>query len=136
MPDNLEDYPLKYFSVLEQYPVGLDLYANVRSVHSRPFLNRGAKNMDLVIMREAAEGFYPGRNMDAGGPSEFMPAPDMALSIRKISAFASSRIARRAFELAAQLKLSGSGDAVRLPGCRPLAAGNSVRAGPQAILPL
>ena len=57
------------------------------------------KSMDLVIMREATEGFYPDRNM-ARGWGEVMPSPDMALSIRKITRHCSDRIARRAFELA------------------------------------
>jgi 3-isopropylmalate dehydrogenase len=55
--------------------------------------------MDLVIMREATEGFYPDRNMTRGW-GEVMPTPDMALSTRKITRFCSERIARRAFELA------------------------------------
>lgn len=84
------------------FRTGLDLYANVRPARSRPFLDRGVKNMDLVIMREATEGFYPDRNMWKGGPAEFMPSSDMALSIRKITAHCSERIARRAFELAMQ----------------------------------
>ncbi|MGH6816536.1 MAG: isocitrate/isopropylmalate dehydrogenase family protein [Hyphomicrobiaceae bacterium] len=83
------------------FRVGLDLYANVRPCRSRPFLDRGVKNMDLVIMREATEGFYSDRNMFAGS-GEFMPTPDVALSLRKITAHASERIARRAFELAAK----------------------------------
>ena len=53
-------------------------------------------------MREATEGFYRDRNMWKGGPGEFMPSPDMALSIRKITVHGSERIARRAFELAIQ----------------------------------
>jgi 3-isopropylmalate dehydrogenase len=57
------------------------------------------KRMDLVIMREATEGFYPDRNM-ARGWGEVMPSPDMALSTRKITRHCSERIARRAFELA------------------------------------
>lgn len=57
------------------------------------------KRMDLVIMREATEGFYPDRNM-AQGWGEMMPSPDMALSVRKITRHASVRIARRAFEWA------------------------------------
>jgi len=56
--------------------------------------------MDLVIVRENTEGFYADRNMHRG-TGELMPTPDLALSIRKISAFASSRIAHAAFELAA-----------------------------------
>jgi 3-isopropylmalate dehydrogenase len=54
--------------------------------------------MDLVIMRECTEGFYPDRNMHQGA-GEFMPVPGVALSVRKITAHACERIARRAFEL-------------------------------------
>ncbi|SFV00609.1 isocitrate/isopropylmalate dehydrogenase family protein [Pseudoduganella namucuonensis] len=78
---------------------GLDLYANMRPARSRAFLGKGAKDMDLVIMREATEGFYPDRNMHLGW-GEMMPSPDMALSVRKITAHCSERIARRSFELA------------------------------------
>ncbi|WP_321923746.1 isocitrate/isopropylmalate dehydrogenase family protein [Burkholderia sp. BCC1998] len=80
----------------------LDLYANVRPSRTRPFLTsnmREGKQMDLVIMREATEGFYPDRNMHLGW-GEMMPSPDMALSVRKITRHCSERIARRAFELA------------------------------------
>ena len=82
------------------FRIGLDLYANIRPARTRSFLNRGLKGLDMIIVREATEGFYPDRNMFDGGPSEFMPTPDMALSIRKITAKCSERIARRAFELA------------------------------------
>lgn len=84
------------------FRVGLDLYANVRPARTRPYLPsnlREGKAMDLVIMREATEGFYPDRNM-ARGWGEVMPDPDMALSIRKITRHCSERIARRAFEMA------------------------------------
>lgn len=84
------------------FRVGLDLYANVRPARTRPFLPsnlREGRAMDLVIMREATEGFYPDRNM-ARGWAEVMPDPDMALSIRKITRHCSERIAHRAFELA------------------------------------
>jgi 3-isopropylmalate dehydrogenase len=79
--------------------VKLDLYANVRPARSRAGLGRTARPMDLVIMRECTEGFYPDRNMFAG-KGEFMPTPDVAISMRKITAFACERIARRSFELA------------------------------------
>jgi 3-isopropylmalate dehydrogenase len=84
------------------FRVGLDLYANVRPARTRPFLQsnmREGRSMDLVIMREATEGFYPDRNMSRGW-GEMMPSPDMALSVRKITRHCSERIARRAFELA------------------------------------
>jgi len=86
-------------NVSAAFRVGLDLYANVRPARTRPGLGRGHAPLDLVIMREATEGFYPDRNMYAGN-GEFMPTPDVAMSIRKITAHASTRIARRAFELA------------------------------------
>jgi isocitrate/isopropylmalate dehydrogenase len=80
--------------------IGLDLYANIRPARSRKSLPHwGRTPMDLVIARENTEGFYADRNMHQG-IGELMPSPDMALSIRKITAQASSRIARAAFELA------------------------------------
>ena len=82
------------------FRVKLDLYANVRPARSRAGLGRP---MDLVIMRECTEGFYPDRNMHLGS-GEFMPVPGVALSVRKITAHACERIARRAFELAAKRK--------------------------------
>jgi len=80
--------------------IALDLYANIRPARSRKSLPHwGRTPVDLVIARENTEGFYADRNMHQG-IGELMPSPDMALSIRKITAQASSRIARAAFELA------------------------------------
>ncbi|GAM68596.1 3-isopropylmalate dehydrogenase [Vibrio sp. JCM 19236] len=84
------------------FRIGLDLYANVRPARSRSFLPTNmseGKSIDLVIMREATEGFYPDRNMTEGW-GEVKTSPDMALSIRKITRHCSERIARKAFELA------------------------------------
>jgi 3-isopropylmalate dehydrogenase len=83
------------------FRIGLDLYANVRPARSRDFLPNKAPGMDLVIMREATEGFYPDRNMFKG-VGEMMPDPDMALSVRKITRQGSMRICREAFNLAMQ----------------------------------
>jgi len=83
------------------FRIGLDLYANVRPARSRDFLPNKAPGMDLVIMREATEGFYPDRNMFRG-VGEMMPDPDMALSVRKITRHSSMRICREAFKLAMQ----------------------------------
>jgi 3-isopropylmalate dehydrogenase len=79
---------------------GLELYANIRPARSRP----GAptplgKPVDLVVVRENLEGFYADRNMHLG-VGEFMPEPDIALSIRKITARGSRRIAESAFAIA------------------------------------
>ena len=101
-PQSHMDYPAREkggVNVSAGFRVGLDLYANVRPARSRPFLDRGNKNMDLVIMREATEGFYPDRNMHKG-IGEFMPTEDVALSVRKITRKACERIARAAFILA------------------------------------
>jgi isocitrate/isopropylmalate dehydrogenase len=87
-------------NVSAAFRVKLDLYANVRPARSRAGLGRP---MDLVIMRECTEGFYPDRNMHQGS-GEFMPVPGVALSVRKITAHACERIARRAFELAHKRK--------------------------------
>ena len=75
------------------------LYANLRPCRSRSGLTLLRQPMDLVIVRENTEGFYSDRNMFAGS-GEFMPDPDMALSIRKVTALGSARIARAAFTLA------------------------------------
>lgn len=83
------------------FRIGLDLYANVRPARSRDYIPNKAPGMDLVIMREATEGFYPDRNMFRG-VGEMMPDPDMALSVRKITRASCMRICREAFKLAMQ----------------------------------
>ena len=77
-----------------------DLYANIRPARSRPGLPHwGRTPIDLVIARENTEGFYADRSMYQGS-GEFMPTPEIALSVRKITERACLRIARSAFELA------------------------------------
>ncbi len=101
-PQSNMDYPPKEeggLNISAGFRTGLDMYANVRPARTREFLGMGRPGMDLVIMREATEGFYADRNMHLG-IGEMMPSPDMALSIRKITAHCCERIARRAFELA------------------------------------
>jgi isocitrate/isopropylmalate dehydrogenase len=78
---------------------GLDLYANIRPSHTRPGVPAKAASMDLVIVRENTEGFYADRNMYAGS-GEFQPTEDVAIALRKISAYGCRRIAEVAFELA------------------------------------
>lgn len=78
----------------------LDLYANIRPSRTRAGLPHwGRTAMDLVIVRENTEGFYSDRNMH-WGIGEFMPTPDLALSVRKVTAQGSRRIAQAAFDLA------------------------------------
>lgn len=78
----------------------LDLYANIRPAKSLAGLPPPCgKPIDLVIVRENTEGFYADRAMFMG-PGEFMPTPDVALAVRKITRENCMRIARSAFELA------------------------------------
>ncbi|HEY2337533.1 MAG TPA: isocitrate/isopropylmalate dehydrogenase family protein [Burkholderiales bacterium] len=90
-------------NVSAAFRVKLDLYANIRPARSRPGIGKMKEPMDLVIVRECTEGFYADRNMYQGS-GEFMPTPDIAMSIRKVTAHACERIARRAFELASKRK--------------------------------
>ena len=111
----------------------LDLFANIRPARTRAgFPAPCGKDFDCVIFRENTEGFYADRNM-AVGSGEFMPTPDLALSVRKVSREGSLRIARAAFAHAATrpaghvtavhkanvLKL---GDGLFLACCREVAA--------------
>lgn len=75
------------------------LGANVRPCRTRAGLSHLGRPIDLVIVREATEGFYADRNMHAGVP-EFMTDPDTALSVRKVTTAACRRVAHAAFELA------------------------------------
>ncbi len=78
----------------------LDLFANIRPARTRGgFPPRCGAPVDLVIARENTEGFYADRSMFVG-PGEFMPTPDLALSVRKITRAGATRIAEAAFTLA------------------------------------
>src|ERR1700732_2205972 len=78
----------------------LDLFANIRPARTRGgFPPRCGSPVDLVIVRENTEGFYADRSMFVG-MGEFMPTPDLALSVRKITRSGSTRIAEAAFALA------------------------------------
>ena len=79
--------------------VKLDLFANIRPAKSRMGVGLTGKPVDLVIFRECTEGFYADRNMFAGR-GEFMPTPDIALAVRKVTARQCERIARVAFDWA------------------------------------
>ena len=96
------EYPPKQdggFNPSAELRVQFELFANVRPCRSRPGLSILRHPMDLIIVRENTEGFYSDRNMFAG-TGEFMPDENMALSVRKVTAKASGRVARTAFELA------------------------------------
>jgi 3-isopropylmalate dehydrogenase len=79
--------------------VKLDLFANIRPAKSRMGVGLTGKPVDLVIFRECTEGFYADRNMFTGR-GEFMPTPDIALAVRKVTARQCERISRVAFDWA------------------------------------
>lgn len=78
-----------------------DLFANLRPCRAYSGIPATTPNMDAVIVRENSEGLYADRNM-AVGSGEFMPTPDVALAVGKITRAATERIAHEAFRLAQQ----------------------------------
>jgi len=76
-----------------------DLYANIRPARSFEGGSAIAPDTDLVIVRENTEGFYADRNTHAG-TGEYMPTPDVAITMGVFTRPAIERIARTAFELA------------------------------------
>ncbi|MGZ5111516.1 MAG: isocitrate/isopropylmalate dehydrogenase family protein [Usitatibacter sp.] len=101
-PVSHQDYPPRAQGGINpsaELRIQLGLYANIRPSRSRDGMPHwGRTPMDLVIVRENTEGFYADRNMHQG-LGEFMPTPDVALAVRKVTAKASERIARSAFRL-------------------------------------
>jgi isocitrate/isopropylmalate dehydrogenase len=80
------------------------LFANVRPVQAWPQLDPLIPDLDITILRENTEGFYPDRNL-AWGYGEFKPTEEVGLSLRVITAPACERFARFAFEYAATVNI-------------------------------
>ena len=96
-----------------------DLYANIRPSLSLPGVKALHEGVDLMMVRENNEGMQPDRNMHKGS-GEFMPTPEMALSMRVITRRGSERIARAAFEAArARGKLRAATGQAHPAGPRP-----------------
>ena len=79
------------------------LFANVRPVKAWPQLRPLLPDLDITIIRENTEGFYPDRNL-AWGYGEFKPTEDVALSLRVITRAACDRFARFVLEYAKATK--------------------------------
>src|SRR5215472_18411572 len=79
---------------------GFNLFANVRPVQAWPQLDPLIRDLDITVLRENTEGFYPDRNL-AWGYGEFKPTDDVALSLRVITAAACRRFARFSLDYAA-----------------------------------
>jgi 3-isopropylmalate dehydrogenase len=92
-PKDDPDYPMASGKIRKAF----DLFANIRPVRS---FNEGSRGIDLVIVRENTEDFYPDRNLFKGY-GEFWPDKDTVMSLRVITRRACSRIAETAFRLAA-----------------------------------
>ena len=95
-------YPKDNPKAINPHPIlrrQFDLMSNIRPSKSFPSIPSVHQNVDMVIIRENNEGFQPDRNMWKG-VGEFMPTPDMALSMRVITRRNSSFVARTGFELA------------------------------------
>jgi isocitrate dehydrogenase (NAD+) len=70
----------------------LDLYANVRPVHTMPGVKSRYEDVDIVVIRENTEDLYSGL--------EHVVVPGVVESIKIITEKASTRIARYAFDYA------------------------------------
>jgi 3-isopropylmalate dehydrogenase len=97
-------YPKNDPKAVNPHPIirrNYDLASNIRPTKSYDSIPSLHQNVDIVIVRENNEGFQPDRNMFRG-KAEFMPTPDMALSLRVITRRNSELVARTGFELARQ----------------------------------
>ena len=92
-PKDDMDYPMASGKLRKHF----DLFANIRPVKS--FLKGSKKQVDLVIVRENTEDFYPDRNLFKGY-GEFWPNEDTVISLRVVTRKACKRISETAFSLA------------------------------------
>ena len=80
--------------------VQLDLYANIRPCRSREgseaMAGRRSTSSSCARIRKASTPTAP----CIMGTGEYMPTPDVAIAMRKVTAKGSRRIAKAAFELA------------------------------------
>ena len=93
-PKDDKDYPLSSGKIRKYF----DLFANIRPAKSI-FLKEGSKPVDLVIVRENTEDFFPNVNLYKGY-GEFWTDKDTVVSLRVIRRSSCRRIAKVAFELA------------------------------------
>jgi 3-isopropylmalate dehydrogenase len=77
-----------------------ELFANIRPSRNRAGVPSRVSDVDLLIVRENTEGLYSDRNMFLGS-GEFMPTPDIALTVGLFTRSAIRRVVRAAFEHAA-----------------------------------
>ncbi len=104
-PHDSESYPRSWHDGPERVPSAelrgrYELFANIRPSRNRVGVRSRVSDVDLVIVRENTEGLYSDRNMFLGS-GEFMPTPDVALTVGLFTRPAIRRVVRAAFEMAA-----------------------------------
>jgi 3-isopropylmalate dehydrogenase len=95
-------YPKNDPKAINPHPIirrVFDMHSNIRPSRSYENVKSIHNDVDLVVIRENNEGFQPDRNMYMG-TGEFMPNPDLAMSVRVISRRNSMAVAETAFQLA------------------------------------
>ncbi|MDH2899707.1 MAG: isocitrate/isopropylmalate dehydrogenase family protein [archaeon] len=92
-PKDDRDYPMSSGKIRKYF----DLFANIRPAKS--YIPKVASNIDLVIVRENTEDFFPNINLFKGY-GEFWTDKDTVVSLRVIRRSSCKRIAKTAFELA------------------------------------
>ncbi len=93
-PKDDKDYPMASGKIRKAF----DLFANIRPIRS--LVGDENEKIDLVIVRENTEDFYPDRNLFKGY-GEFWPDENTVFSLRVVTRKACRRIAETAFRLAA-----------------------------------
>ncbi len=92
-PKDDPDYPMASGKIRKAF----DLFANLRPIRS--IRSKDHQKIDLIIVRENTEDFYPDRNLYKGY-GEFWPDENTVLSLRVVTRKACRRIAETAFKIA------------------------------------
>lgn len=121
-PHDSASYPKEQFDktnpsgVMRHY---FDLFSNMRPARSYPGVKSLVGEADVIIFRENSEGALPDRNMYRG-LGEFMPNPDMAISLNVCTRKATERLAHEAFKQAMKrrkkLTIVHKANVIKLPG--------------------
>ncbi|MBS5546539.1 MAG: hypothetical protein KHX49_11335 [Lachnospiraceae bacterium] len=121
-PHDSAAYPKEHFA--KTNPSGtmrhyFDLFANIRPARTYPGVKSRVGEADVIVLRENSECSLPDRNMYKG-LGEFMPTPDMAISLNVCTRKATERLAHEAFRLAMKrrkkLTIVHKANVIKMPG--------------------
>lgn len=121
-PHDSAAYPKEHFD--KTNPSGtmrhyFDLFSNMRPAKVYPGVKSHVPDGDVIVFRENSEGGLPDRNMYIG-LGEFMPNPDMAISLNICTRQATERLAHEAFKQAMKrrkhLTIVHKANVIKLPG--------------------